>query len=446
MMKNSVKKFHDGLQYLERKLRNSILRTDDNKTFTHTDLDIKNSIPTILYNFLYKNKNEILNYTTSKVARAENEASYESDLEANRILKSIKPFVDFNNNFLKNLTKYIKERDDIFKQVMTYYNVNKDNAKKLFISLLNGGSYNGWLKKTNNTDNTNDEKENSIRNFILQFEAEQKIITEVIEKNKNLRNLNDAITSNKINQLRNLQTKINDLKEENKNRKKKNTNVYKETEQLINNLQKQFEKASGFNPNTSTKAIFLYTIESHIVLSAFNYLVDKGIIKYDVVNGKNIYNGISFEGDGMKILGKLEQNLIDELNVYVNSHFNINSDYKIEFVNKTMEEYYDDEEIAEIKEYKLYDYEDAKAEFELNNFKLNNPLCFIEINKNTNEFNIHSEKVFMSRYRELKYEILDEAGEKKKEKFIEKWLDDENKRVYDKIEFVPTRHNTRLYL
>ena len=180
-----------------------------------------------MYNFLYKNKKEILNYTASKVARAENEASYESDLVANRILKNIEPFKDFNNNFLKNLTKYIKERDDIFKQVMTYYNVNKDNAKKLFISLLNGGSYNGWLKNTNNT-NTNDENENSIRNFILQFEAEQKIITEVIEKHKNLRNLNDAITSNKINQLKNLQTKINDLKEENKNRKKKNTNVYKE--------------------------------------------------------------------------------------------------------------------------------------------------------------------------------------------------------------------------
>ena len=211
----------------------------------------------------------------------------------------------------------------------------------------------------------------------------------------------------------------------------------KKTEQLVNNLQKQFDKASGFNPSTSTKAIFLYTIESHIVLTAFNYLVDNGIIKYDVVNGKNIYKGISFEGDGMKILGKLEQNIINELNIYVNKHFNIDSDFKIQFVNKTMEEYYDDEEIAEIKEYKLYDYEDAKTEFEMNNFKLNNPLCFIEINKNTNEFNIHSEKVFMSRYRELKYEVLDEAGEKKKEKFIDKWLDDENKRVYDKIEFVP---------
>ena len=44
------------------------------------------------------------------------------------------------------------------------------------------------------------------------------MITDIIEDNRHLQHLKTGITSDKLNQITNLETKINDLKEENKKR------------------------------------------------------------------------------------------------------------------------------------------------------------------------------------------------------------------------------------
>jgi len=49
----------------------------------------------------------------------------------------------------KTLIKYSENTNEFRRQVMDKYSVNKDIAKKLFISILNGGSYNNWIKNNN---------------------------------------------------------------------------------------------------------------------------------------------------------------------------------------------------------------------------------------------------------------------------------------------------------
>ena len=73
--------------------------------------------------------------------------------------------------FLKLL---VEDRDEILKQLMTYYDSDRDTIKKLFIRIMNGGSYKLWLKENNF------KKESS---FLINFSEEMKRITKVMLEN-----------------------------------------------------------------------------------------------------------------------------------------------------------------------------------------------------------------------------------------------------------------------
>jgi hypothetical protein len=85
-------------------------------------------------------------------------------------------------------------------------------------------------------------------------------------------------------------------------------------------------------------------------------------------------------------------------------------------------------------------YDKIKKLFETNNFKLRNPLSYVEINNN-GELIFRSKQDFLNTYENLFY--CDTVGDKsgnivvKKMNFVKKWLVDEEIRTYNKIDFCP---------
>ena len=49
------------------------------------------------------------------------------------------------------LTNYVTHRQQVLTQVMDYYKVNRDQAKRLFIIILYGGMIDTWKRGNNNT-------------------------------------------------------------------------------------------------------------------------------------------------------------------------------------------------------------------------------------------------------------------------------------------------------
>jgi hypothetical protein len=81
------------------------------------------------------------------------------------------------------LTEYIKNREDILKSVMTTYDVTRDDTKDLFIGLLYGGSFNGWLTKvgrygepTTFISNLSYELKNIIEQFVVSNNSVSKVV------------------------------------------------------------------------------------------------------------------------------------------------------------------------------------------------------------------------------------------------------------------------------
>lgn len=72
-----------------------------------------------------------------------------------------------------NLTKYVKDRENILKDVMDRYKVSRDQAKNLFIALLYGGEFEHWIKGVGSIDI-------KPTKFIKEFSQEFKNITNKI--------------------------------------------------------------------------------------------------------------------------------------------------------------------------------------------------------------------------------------------------------------------------
>lgn len=73
------------------------------------------------------------------------------------------------------LKEYVEKREQILKEVVDTYGVNRDEAKQLFISMTNGGTFNKWLKEASGRK----EAELSI---IKNYKSEMKKITNELQK------------------------------------------------------------------------------------------------------------------------------------------------------------------------------------------------------------------------------------------------------------------------
>jgi len=95
--------------------------------------------------------------------------------------------------------------------------------------------------------------------------------------------------------------------------------------------------------------------------------------------------------------------------------------------------------ISEIRRSKVY--KDYRKEFEVNNFKLNNPVCYIEIDHDAERGQtliFRDEKHLLLRFCDVKgMPKFKVKNDKKEMSFIGIWIDDEDKRKYSKIVFDP---------
>lgn len=80
-------------------------------------------------------------------------------------------------------------------------------------------------------------------------------------------------------------------------------------------------------------------------------------------------------------------------------------------------------------------YEAVKYRFEKNCFKIMSPAVYGSTIDD--ELSIISESEFITTYRDIKYEGIDHKGRPERKKFINEWLDDPDKRKYDRIDTYP---------
>lgn len=190
------------------------------------------------------------------------------------------------------LSKYIYNRDYYLKMVMDQYNINKDEAKKLFIRMLYGGSYNKWLK---------DNKFNIINDEIQKFNEELWIINDIIVKE------NEELNKWVLNK-------------------------------------HSFDTHKKINYNSSVVAYYLQEKEVQILEQLYIYSVDKGYIED---------NNVVLCADGLMILKEnYNDNILLEYENIINERF----DMKLKFIKKEMKDIYNEEyindnlDIPDIKE------------------------------------------------------------------------------------------------
>ena len=80
-----------------------------------------------------------------------------------------------NNYDMDNLEKYVKNKDKFRKKIMEHHNVSKDTSKRLFISLLFGGSYNKWI-----IDNDIQKNNSNFHPYATEIEKEMKAIINIV--------------------------------------------------------------------------------------------------------------------------------------------------------------------------------------------------------------------------------------------------------------------------
>ena len=80
-----------------------------------------------------------------------------------------------NNLLCPLLEKYINERDDIFKNVSLVFGCSRDTVKQLFISMMNGGGIESWIKENKlSIDSLKENKENETIKYIIELKEELK--------------------------------------------------------------------------------------------------------------------------------------------------------------------------------------------------------------------------------------------------------------------------------
>jgi P4 family phage/plasmid primase-like protien len=113
----------------------------------YVDIDIVNSMPSILYEICKINNYELIH--------------------------------------IKNLENYVKNRDEQIKELSNYYNTDKEKIKKLFLIIIFGGKYETWIKDED-IDVMNIEK----HIFLNNLEKELELLRDIVYyTNEDIRNI-----------------------------------------------------------------------------------------------------------------------------------------------------------------------------------------------------------------------------------------------------------------
>lgn len=194
----------------------------------------------------------------------------------------------------KKLKKYVKHRDTILKQVMDYYEVTRDDAKKLFIALMYVGGFNNWIKKI--------EKEKVQKG---QIQTNTEPLSFIKEFKKEIQTIGNTIMTNNPE----LKKRIEKSKELKK--------IYKD----------------DYNIVASTLSYFLQEYECQILELIFNYCVENDLIENNIA---------VLCADGLMIK---KENYNHDLLETFSKLVETNLGFKLRFTQKQLDQGYSIEEI-----------------------------------------------------------------------------------------------------
>jgi len=304
----------------------------------------------------------------------------------------LKHLCDVNGINCESLTFYCSNRDFCLRSVQETYNVSRDNAKKLFLILQYNGQFETW-SNTNNLINIQPTE------FIIKYTQELKTIClNLYNQNKDIEKI--IIKSKKV---------------------------------------KTLDNAIG-------------TVASYILQDYERRLLE---VVYEYIKGKNIpITDIVLCADGLMIRKECYYpELLNELSNYLED----TTDFKIKFTEKIMNEgFLGDLEsefiIDETKKDKLdieyfktiKDYENKKTYFELFVCKIQQPETLYLYDSLSKSFQsdvcLYKEKGIRECFRQLNSGKYDDRN--KETKFIDEWLDDENIKLKEHIDFIPFNSQT----
>ncbi len=295
--------------------------------------------------------------------------------------------------YVKNREKYVKMIEDTYLSHIKDKNHKRDIAKRLYIRLLYFGTVENWMKDEGLTYNEEYEDANL---FIKKFSDELNNIGKtIIKDNKDLDKIVEEKKAKRDNQL-------------------------------------------TYNKKGSIVSYYLQEYECRILECIFKYMVSKDLINLDKPDCVLCADGIMIPKD------KYYDGLLNEIEEEIKKHF----DFDLKLVTKDMDEDYIDildQSIINNDVYKHYEF--MKDEFEKNHFKLMHPTVYIDIDKDNNIL-LREKQKFKDAYNHLNYIDLSIKKEKegdnkkitfesKKHKFINRWIDDENIKIYNKMDFLP---------
>ena len=314
---------------------------------------------------------------------------------------------------------YIENTDEIFNMLLNYYaldeTLTKDNIKNIFNIGIYGGNFNTWLKNMNE------------KGIELKTEEQHTFITEFLNECKEASNI-----------------------------------IYKNNTELRYNLNKNRDEIDEWKLKNSVMSYFCGAIENEMLHIAYKFLIKEKVL----IARKNVeleYDGLCFiKPDSLTfeeidlIVEKLNERIYEEtlLNVkfkikpYADKHvhFDIIEKAKAEPEPEPQPEAdakpEENDKYIFISEDAIYEsdtYKKHKSEFEQTYFKLSNPLCYINEDKD-GDILFYKPTQIDELLRDLNlptFLIRNKHQMDRYKSFIVLWKDDPKKRRYDKIVFEP---------
>lgn len=311
------------------------------------------------------------------------------------------------NESAKALKKYIKHRNDYLNMVSECFLMHiedkherRDKAKNLFIRLLYFGRVENWIKDYNLTANTEYTYYEELMTFLNKFTAElSKIGRRIIADNPEL-------------------------------------------EKLVEDKKSKRDNELSYNKKGSIVSYYLQEYENQILELIFNYMVSKNIINIDRADVVLCADGLMIPRKKYDEYNVDNKDLLRDLEIEIKKHFNFN----LKLTTKDMDEDYVDILDKSIIDSENCDkfYDIMKEKFEKTHFKLMHPTMFAEITTD-DAILLRNQSNFLTAYNHLKYIEVDykinkdeRLGSKVSEhKFITKWMNDNNLKLYDKMDFLP---------
>ena len=156
------------------------------------------------------------------------------------------------------------------------------------------------------------------------------------------------------------------------------------------------------NFDATITALYLQEIENRILEKVFNYFVDKGHV---------LHNTCVLCFDGLMLLkDSFKEELLEELNTLIK----LTSGLDLKFIQKEMDHGFTEEQVENSQISKLRSYGKVKEEFEKHNFKVRQPLTYVEINPITNKLIKRDKNEFKSVYENLFLKSLRSLGRLRK--------------------------------